>query len=175
MNSLGSANAIKLDAIDVILATLTAPNRLACQISLATGMRIGDVLALGTETVRKIGKSGILTYREEKTGKTRRTKIPQDLIAKMNIIGHGSFWVFTHRLDRTRHRTRQAVYKDLRRAKTMLRLKGTVSCHSMRKTYAIRRYRACGDMRHVKKLLNHSAESVTMIYAMAVEIGLRST
>ena len=49
-----------------ILASLSPENRLACEISLATGLRINDVLALTPQKVRKQR----FTIREEKTGKT---------------------------------------------------------------------------------------------------------
>ena len=55
-----------------ILAALSPENRLACEVSLATGLRIGDVLALTPEKVRKQR----FTVREQKTGKTRTKLFP---------------------------------------------------------------------------------------------------
>ena len=48
-----------------IMAALMPENRLAIEMSLRYGMRIGDVLATKTEEVKK----GAWTYTEEKTGK----------------------------------------------------------------------------------------------------------
>ena len=49
-----------------ILAALTPPNRLACEISMTTGLRISDVLSKRTEQVLQ-SKDGRLTVRESKT------------------------------------------------------------------------------------------------------------
>ena len=53
-----------------VLAALTPPNRLACEISLATGLRISDVLAL----TRDQAVDGRFSIREQKTGKVRRSR-----------------------------------------------------------------------------------------------------
>ena len=42
---------IRREEFEHILAALTPPNRLAMRVSLATGLRIGDVLNLRTEQI----------------------------------------------------------------------------------------------------------------------------
>lgn len=147
--------------VKAILLALTPQNRLACLVSYRYGMRIGDVLGL----TRKQVKQGRFTYKEEKTGKSRRVSITgglrQDLLANS-----GRVYVFEHRQDWKKHRTRQAVYKDIKRAAAAFRLKG-VSPHSFRKCYAVHEYEKFGDLKRVQRLLNHSSEAVTMIYALA--------
>lgn len=54
-----------------LLAALMPQNRLALEVSMATGLRIGDVLAMQVQKVRE-SKDGRLTVRESKTGKTRQ-------------------------------------------------------------------------------------------------------
>ena len=137
-----------------LLAALMPQNRLALEVSMATGLRIGDVLAMQVQKVRE-SKDGRLTVRESKTGKTRRVRLPVELREG--------------RLDPERHRTRQAVYKDLARAAMLYRLPKLlhVSPHTARKVYAVEQYRRTGDLKRVQRLLQHDNESVTAIYTMA--------
>ena len=152
-----------------VLAALYPENRLALEVSLATGLRINDVLGLKTAHVRK----GRFTVREEKTGKTRRVRLPNELVGRcMATAGH--HYVFEHRLNGRKHRTRQAVFKDLRRVAVLFKVKEHLSPHSARKVFAVEEYeRTGGDLQRVKRLLNHSDEGVTMLYAMANVLNRR--
>ena len=160
-------DAVNDDVMRGLLMALMPPNRLAILVSLTTGLRIGDVLSLKTAQIQK-GKFGIV---ESKTGKRRQVRLSAAL--QQQILGTcaGKVWAFPH----TEHRTRQAVYKDLRRAAELFRLPAglVVAPHSARKIYAVREYRRTCDIRHVQRLLNHSSEAVTMLYAMADEITAR--
>ena len=145
-----------------ILAALQPQNRLACEISLFTGLRINDVLALKTAQAQK----GRFTVREEKTGKTRLVRLPAEL-QRRALDFAGQHFIFQGRLNGRKHRTRQAVFKDLRRAARLFGVKEHISPHSMRKVYAVNEYKRYGDLARVKKLLNHNDEAVTLLYAMA--------
>ena len=153
---------IEKSEVEHILAALTTENRLACLISLATGLRLNDVLSIKTEQARK----GRFTIREQKTGKSRLVRLPVPLQQAALCIA-GQHYVFENRLDGKKHRTRQAVFKDLRRAAVLFRVKEHITPHSMRKIYAVEEYARHGDLKRVQKLLNHSDEAVTMLYAMA--------
>ena len=159
---------VENDTMGHLLAALMPANRLALECSLRYGMRIGDVLALKTQDVER----GDFTYVEQKTGKRRRLHISPDYQARL-LRQAGRVYVFQGRNNWKRHRTRQAVYKDLKRIAAAYRLKG-VSPHSARKIYAVDRYRQYGDIRRVKRLLNHSDEAVTVLYALADELTERS-
>ena len=146
-----------------ILASLSPENRLACEISLATGLRINDVLALTPQKVRKQR----FTIREEKTGKTRFIRLPKDLVDRA-LMCSGQHYIFEGRLNGRTHRTRQAVFKDLKKAKANFGIKENLSVHSLRKAYAVEEYlRSGGNLKKVQKLLNHDSEAVTMLYALA--------
>ena len=151
--------------IEVILRALSPENRLACEISLATGLRINDVLALTPDKVRKQR----FTLREEKTGKTRRIRLPAELVNRALAMA-GQHYIFEHRLNGRKHRTRQAVFKDLKKACANFGIKKNIAPHSLRKIYAVEEYELTGDLKKVQKLLNHSNEAVTMLYAMANSI-----
>lgn len=154
------------DAFRLILMGLRYENALAVETSLKTGLRIDDVLNLKTEQLRRQR----FTVNEQKTGKNRRIYIPRRLWERLLPIA-GPVFVFSGRLDPKKHRTRQAVYKDLRRVATALGLKH-VTPHSARKVYAVQEYHRSGDnLIYVRKLLQHSSESVTMLYAYADQIA----
>ena len=86
----------------------------------------------------------------------------------------GRIYVFENRLDYRKPRTRQAVYKGLRRAAKLFRVKDIhISPHSARKLYAVSEYRRTGSIERVKELLNHEDEAVTILYAMADQLELR--
>lgn len=156
---------IPTELFEHILAALMPENRLACEISLATGLRIGDVLRLRPDQVEP--KLKRFTIKEEKTGKRRTVYLPKELRERAFAIC-GRFWVFEHRLDRTKHRTRQAVFKDLRRAAMLFRVKAQVTPHTARKVFAVEYYKKHNnDIKKLQQLFNHSNEAVTFLYAMA--------
>lgn len=148
--------------IQHILAALSPQNRLACEVSLFTGLRINDVLALKPSQVAKQR----FTVYEQKTGKPRRVRLPNDLVERC-LLCSGQHFVFENRLNGRKHRTRQAVYKDLMRAAKVFGVHKHISPHSLRKVFAVEEFEKSGDLQRVKKLLNHSSEAVTLLYAMS--------
>lgn len=151
-----------------ILSALTPENRLACEVSLATGLRIGDVLLLTPQKVRKQR----FTIQEQKTGKTRYIRLPKELVERC-LACSGAHYVFSHRINGRKPRTRQAVYKDLKRVASLFGCKKNITPHSARKVYAVEEFEKSGSLKKVQKLLNHSDEAITMIYAMANIVGKR--
>lgn len=151
------------DKIKLILALLTRPNELAVECSLRYGLRIGDVLALKTEAVKK----GRFSIREEKTAKRRTVTLSTSFQQRLLSIS-GRVYVFEHRLSPCEHRTRQAVYADVKRAAKALRIVANFTPHSARKSYAVHQYISSHyNIKKVQSLLNHSDEAVTMVYALA--------
>lgn len=158
---------ISPDCFSLLLTALMPENRLALQVSMATGLRIGDVLRLKTKDIERQR----FTVQESKTGKRKRVYLPQKLWKECWEMA-GATYVFPGRLDSRKHRTRQAVYKDLRRVAALYRIDGRkiqehISPHSARKLYAVDAYRSGASLEKVQGLLNHTSEAVTMIYAMA--------
>lgn len=165
------ADYIKEETIGHILSALMPQNRLAILVSMTTGLRIGDVLSIRTECLKKER----FTIKEEKTGKSRRVRLSKELRDEL-FAQAGRFYVFEHRLDPKKHKTRQSVNKDLKRACELFRVKGVnVTPHTARKIYSVKQYKRTGSLERVQELLNHSSEAVTMIYAMADEITERNT
>lgn len=153
------------DVMSHILATLTRENRLAVIVSLTTGLRISDVLNLRTEQL-----SNRFTITEQKTLKHKLVVLSDGLLDELLKVS-GKIYVFEHRLDARKHRTRQAVYKDIKRAAKAFRIDLNVSTHTARKIYAVKQYKRTCSLNRVRSLLNHSSEAVTMIYALADELS----
>lgn len=153
--------------MNLLLTAMMPYNRLAMMVSISTGLRIDDVLAL--KTVRLGPRISVV---ERKTGKTRRVYIPARLLSYLQAYA-GRVWVFPGRLQPDRHhRTRQAVWKDLRRVARLYRVDGQkikahVSPHSGRKMYAVREMHRTGSLSAVQRELRHSDPTVTALYAYA--------
>lgn len=144
-----------------ILALLTPSNRLVMRVILHTGMRVSDVLELRTADLKLCG-----WYTERKTGKRRRYGLPGPLLEEIKAQA-GSVWAFPSRCDPLKHRTRQTVWADVKRAQRAFRLPQNVGTHSARKVYAVDLMAKYGSIERVRRNLNHSSSSVTALYAMA--------
>lgn len=152
--------------VEQVLQLLTPENRLVLRVCLHTGLRIGDALRLKPEQLKPH-----FWVTEEKTGKRRQVGLPQPLLSDLKKAA-GKTWVFPGR-DGAQHRTRQAVWKDVKRAAKAMRLPQNIGPHSARKVYAVELLKRYGDIERVRRSLNHNSATVTMIYAMA-DLRLRA-
>lgn len=155
------------EQMEHVLAALTPQNSLIMRTLLHTGMRLSDVLALKTADLRPSG-----WYTESKTGKRRRFGLPAELLEEIKDQA-GPEWAFPGLSPRGGHKTRQAVWKDVKRASRAFRLPQNVGPHSARKIYAVDLMQKYGDIERVRKALNHESESVTALYAMADLLTMR--
>lgn len=152
--------------VDLVLAALTETNRLVIRTALQTGLRVGDVLQLQPWQLRPH-----FWVTEQKTGKRRQVGLPQPLLGDLRRHA-GEVWVFPGRQPQ-KHHTRQAVWKDVKRAAAAFRLPQNVAPHSFRKVYAVELMQRYGDIDRVRRALNHNSETITMIYALA-DVQLRA-
>lgn len=162
--------------IKLILAAMMPANRLAVEVSEATGLRIDDVLALKTEDIKRTARPYVV---DSKTGKRHRLYIPAQLRERM-LKQAGKVWVWPGRLDpKGSHRTRQAVYKDMVQAAAVFRrsgqldgVLGAVSPHTARKRAAVAAYQS-GGLDAARKVLVHGDKDVgvTLLYALANQEG----
>lgn len=149
-----------------ILAALMPTNRTIVRLCMATGLRVSDVLELRTADLKRRQ-----TVRERKTGKTRRVQWPAALYEEMERNA-GRYWVFESRTDPKKHRTRQAVWRDIKRAESVykrskvLSRRQNIGTHTARKYAAVDAYHK-GGMTKAQKLLNHSDPLITRLYALA--------
>lgn len=148
-----------------VFSALTPANRLVCEVCVSTGLRVGDVVSLKTAQL-----APQFWIHEQKTTKKRRVNLNRDLLSRL-MAQAGETWVFESRCNPERHRTRQAVWHDVKRAAKAFRLPQNVSVHSLRKMYAVETLeRKKGDLKAVQKALNHSDQATTMVYVMALQL-----
>ena len=146
--------------LEHVLAALMPSNRLVIRVMLRTGLRVGDVLALRPEQLALR-----MWVTESKTGKRRQVGLGQDLLADLKAHA-GRIWVFPGR-NPAKHRTRQAVWHDIKRAARAFRLPQNVGTHSARKVYAVELMEQYGDLERVQRALRHDRLETTLAYAMA--------
>lgn len=147
---------------NALYSVMQYENALALRVALETGARIGDVVALRRENLHGLK----ITYTAQKTGKTTTKKVSLELMRQLlNNCRNEYGWVFGGR-DARRHRTRQAVWKDVKKAAARLQLQGNVAPHSARKTYAVELMHEKG-LPAVQSELQHDRTETTMLYAFA--------
>ena len=168
------ADWVEPESMKLVLMALTPENRLVMELALATGRRVSDILNLKTSQILRDGRvKERVTIRELKTGKNALIYIPVKLRDRL-IQNAGEIYVFEGRKSKYKHRSRQAVAKDLKRARKILRMdKLIVSSHSARKIWAVNQYKHAYNLEQLQKQMNHSDSAITMIYAMADEMTKR--
>lgn len=142
---------------------MTYENVLALRVSLETGLRIDDVLSLrASQIVRRT-----ICGTAEKTGKPYRKTISADLAKRLAALTpNKGGYIFPHRLDPKKHRTRQAVWGNMKKAAALMGVKLNAAPHSARKTYAVELFKDKG-LEQTQKELQHDRLSTTMIYAFS--------
>lgn len=148
------------EAMEQVLGILTPSNRMVMKVILQTGLRVSDVLRLRPD---QIARQFWIT--EKKTGKRRRVNLTDQIMEELREIS-GKNWIFEGR-DPEKHKTRQAVWHDVKRAAKAYRLPNNVGTHSGRKIFAVKLMEKYGDIEKVQKALNHESASVTILYACA--------
>ncbi|KAF5040079.1 Tyrosine recombinase XerD [anaerobic digester metagenome] len=148
------------EQVNHVLSALTKQNALIIQTVLHTGLRISDVLELHTEDLKPS-----MWVVEKKTGKRHRCGLTKPLLEAVRQQA-GPVWAFPGAKPGN-HKTRQAVWKDVKRAAKAFRLEQNVAPHSFRKIYAVELMQRYGDIRRVQRAMEHASPSVTAIYVMA--------
>lgn len=146
-----------------LYAVMTYENVLAMRIALETGLRIDDVLSLRYEQIKGRTLRGIA----EKTGKEYKKVISHDLAKRLLQGNDGKKgYIFPHRTKPNEHRTRQAVWANMKKAADIMGVKLNAAPHSARKTYAVELFKDKG-IKAAQKELQHDRVSTTMIYAFS--------
>ena len=108
-----------------------------------------------------------MTVKEKKTGKYRNISMPLNLIEllKQNGRKSNSQFCFPSSKDPMKPIHRDTIAAQIEKAKNACGIKDiTISIHSARKMYAIRKFHETGDHRAVQKDLGHRHEGTTLVY-----------
>ena len=164
---------ISTDSVSALLWALTPPDKLICELCLATGWRISDIVSLTSDELSKAlkMKKPRLHIVEEKTGKRSTKTVSRDLLERMQQQS-GRIYVFEGRDDYRKHRTRQAVYLDIKRVAKRFGIKCNLSPHSLRKNYAVWCFDNFG-LEKTQKELNHDNVECTLFYVLSREMQSR--
>lgn len=143
-----------------LYAAMQYENALALRVALETGLRIDDVLHL-----RSCDLTGrTLSLITMKTGKPAKKVISADLARRLRQIERNGR-LFDGRFG-NKPRTRQTVWRDVKKAAKLLKLGGNIAPHSARKTYAVEDFKDNG-IAQTQKDLQHDRLSTTMLYCFA--------
>ena len=148
-----------------MLDLMERDNANAVRVSLSTGLRIGDVLSLKRSN---ISQDGVFHTVCDKTGKPFNGKISQTLASELLFRSSGSEWVFPSPSPRRAGlpRTRQAVWRDLKKAAKTCATTRNISPHTARKIFAVEQFRKNG-LNATKEALQHDRTETTLIYAFS--------
>lgn len=153
---------VELAIFEKIFPYLTPDNRRAVSLALETGLRIGDVVALKRRDLNK--KTGVLKYKAQKTGKKGELRLSWEIVEQL-CRNSGKIYLFEGK-NENRHRTRQAVWCDVKKACKKAGVYGVnVTPHSCRKNFAVNDLRKTGDMQKVQADLQHTNIFLTQYYA----------
>lgn len=144
------------------LISLPPAARLAWSVAIATGLRISDILRLEVSDLKPS-----MVVKEKKTGKLRNISIPLNLISllKQNAKMCNSKYCFPSSRNPSKPIHRDTIAAQIEKAKQSCGITDlTISMHSARKMYAIRKFHETGDHRAVQKDLGHRHEGTTLVY-----------
>lgn len=145
-----------------IMPCMTRQNALAIAVSLETGLRIGDVLALQVSDL----SDTCITYTAAKTGKRGSAPCASRLLDLLRQNARRGACFPPRQGSKSPHRSRQAVWRNVRDAARKCGIKPHVSPHSARKTYAVELYHRRG-IAAVQAALQHDDVNTTNLYALA--------
>ena len=132
-------------------------------VGINTGLRISDILKLKVSDVR--GKTHI-TIKEQKTGKTKKALITQQLrqdLDNFTALMGSEEYLFQSRNGNNQPITRVQAYRILTQAAANVGLE-EIGTHTLRKTFGYHHYQQNKDVALLQELFNHSAPSVTLRY-----------
>ena len=155
---------------------MDAPDRYLCDLLIATGYRVDDVLTSINAQWDDDPERVIII--ESKTGKSRciaKTPDIVQLIADYRVSIGLTDWHMTGYLCpsrrggryRTAHYNRSTLYRHFAKACAKARLDGRgYTIHSLRKCYAVELYNETQSVLEVQRSLNHDRITTTLIYLM---------
>ena len=153
---------VEREALVLLFSAMTRENALAVRVSLLTGLRIGDVLALRPSDVSDDGTISIVC---QKTGKPFSGNVDAKTLRELRASSN-SRWVFPSPVDGNKHRTRQAVWRNIKNAVARCGMRRNITPHTARKVYAVETFKKRG-LNAVQTELQHDRVTTSMLYAFA--------
>jgi integrase len=133
-------------------------------IGINSGLRISDLLKLTVEDV----VSGIVTIREQKTGKTKQ--FPLSNACKkavdhyLTTTGLTTGTLFPSAKGINKPISKVQAWRILNKAADWVGIKENIGTHTMRKTFGYHAYRSGVPVGYLQSCFNHSSQAITMRY-----------
>lgn len=130
-------------------------------IGINTGLRVGDLLKLKTNDVKRKKRIVIQEGKTKKPRTIQLDKIYGEVQAYANTVT--SEWLFPSRKGDKPITTTQA-YRQLNKAAEMADTTEGIGTHTMRKTFGYWFYKQYKDVAKLQAILNHSHPQITLTY-----------
>lgn len=142
-------------------------------LALNTSSRIGDLLNLRWKDVYNFDAHRYkmhIVVREQKTGK--QNTIPLNIEAKgsLDMLMHSTenieahMCIFKSRVGENRHIGRTRAFNIIKSAVKELHIEGSISCHSLRKTFGYQAWKMGVPPALIMSIYNHSSIEITKRY-----------
>ncbi len=143
-------------------------------LALNTSLRIGDLLHLKWDDVYNF-KAGVyrghIALTEQKTGKKNRIALNREAIGALDLLkeslkreAEGENFLFQSRNGKNKPIDRTFAFRIIKRAVDELDLEGTISCHSLRKTFGYHAWKKGVPPALIMSIYNHSSIEITKRY-----------
>lgn len=152
-------------------------NQLLIIIGLNTALRISDILSLKWEDIWDWDSQKTRTHifiREKKTGKDTCIYINQNIshalllyyefLLEHNHSPKPEQYIFTGQKDSSLPITRVQAFRIIKEAAKSCNMEGTISCHSLRKTFGYHAWKQGTSPALLMHIYNHSSYQITKCY-----------
>lgn len=142
-------------------------------LGLNTSLRIGDLLGLTWEDVYDFKKRqyrGHISLTEQKTGKKNIIALNNEAKSALKMLENSldtlepDQYIFKSRVGKNQPIGRVTAYKIIQEAVEDLNLEGTISCHSLRKTFGYHAWKKGVPPALIMSIYNHSSIEITKRY-----------
>ena len=142
-------------------------------LGLNTSLRIGDLLGLTWEDVYDFKKRqyrGHISLTEQKTGKKNIIALNNEAKSALKKLENSldtlepDQYIFNSRVGKNQPIGRVTAYKIIQEAVEDLNLEGTISCHSLRKTFGYHAWKKGVPPALIMSIYNHSSIEITKRY-----------
>lgn len=131
-------------------------------LGIKSGLRISDILGFKVKDVK--GTPDVV-LREQKTGKTKKFPLTQDLQDMLNewcADKDDEAWLFEGRKNKKLDRSQ--VYRRINDAIQALGIHANVGTHTLRKTFGYHHFRQFNNITLLQQIFNHTSPDVTKRY-----------
>lgn len=138
-----------------------------------TSLRIGDLLALTWGDVYNFKCRQFrdhIAITEQKTGKSNQIALNREAVKALELLKESQDnvdsdrYIFQSREGNNRHIDRTQAFHIIKNAAAELQITGTISCHSLRKTFGYHAWKDGVPPALIMSIYNHSSLEITKRY-----------